>query len=332
MGIARGYSTVKSVYRESAWGTPVTPANAYGINVQSIQSNVSQNLIDDPTMSSNRKRFRAIHGNIDAGFTITVTVNPEQIGFWLAMCFGLPTTTGETAPYTHAFQPSTLPSFTLEQDFTAEIATTVIRYTGCRVASGTFTIPLEGPVTLTMQCQAKAVSLHTAALDNTPTVPEHRPWSAREAQLQIDSAIDCRVKGMTINFNNELESIYTLSCATSNYGERSELTEGRCVVNGSLDLVFSSAATMTKALARTASQLYPEVGFGTGTGAEVGLESLAFNMPTVDFGVHSPSIETRAGLSVTVPFEAYATGNAYSIAGILKSPRTATVLYCQELT
>jgi hypothetical protein len=327
MGIARGFSTVKSVYRESSWGVAATAYNAYGINIQSIASAVSQNMIDDPTMGSNRKRYRAIHGNIDAGFTITITVNPEQIAFWLNMAFGAATTTGSSAPYTHTFEPKTLPSFTLEEDFSADIAATVVRYSGCRVASGSVTIPQEGPVTMTLQCLAKNISVNAAALDATPTVPNHRPWSARESSIMIEGVRDCRIKAYTLNFNNEMESIYTLGCDTQTYGERGDLTEGRCVVNGTLDMVFSNADTMSTALSRTDQGVYAYMQFGTGDGSAEEKEKLSFHTPQVDFGLHAPSVETRAGLSVQVPFEAYATSSAYSLTAALLSPRTAATLY-----
>lgn len=338
MGIARGYNVVKSVYQESAWGTPATPLNAYGINIQTIASAVSQNMIDDPTMSSSRKRFRALHGNIDAGFTITVTLSPTQIGFWLAQAFGLPTTTEEEivegeetlTAYTHAFRPTTLPSFTLEEDFSNDITGKVIRYSGCRVASGSITIPQEGPVTMALQCLAKDISINAAPLDATPTVPNHRPWSARETKVFVELTSDCRIKGMTINFNNELESIYTLGCDTQTYGERSDLTEGRCIVNGTMDMVFSNTDTMAAALARTSQAIYAYMQFGNGEGMAEDREKLSLHMPQVDYGIHAPSIETRSGLSVSVPFEAYATSGTYAIGPDLVCPYDAATLYIED--
>lgn len=334
MPIAKGYSTVKAAYRESAWGVTATPLDAYGVNAQTIESSVSQNMIEDPTMLSGRGFPSMLYGNIDTSVTINTTMNPEQSGFWLAMALGLPVTTGSTAPYSHLFAPKALPSFTLETDFRTDIASTVLQYLGCKVSSAAIQANQEGPVTLNLTCSAQKVSKASTPLDATPVYPGHRPWGSRALRLRLDTVSACDVMSLSLNIDNELDtSIYTIPCTGQTYGQRGELPEGRARITGSMDLMLSTVAMglFDKAVADGEAAIAFDLVSGAGDGAAVGGEKLAIQLPHAQIGKFAPPVNTRSGLRVTVPFSCY-TGTNGLFYAMLLSPRTATQLYVQALT
>ena len=329
MSMVKGWSTVKSVYRESAWGVTATPLNAFGANVQTIDSSANRNMIEDPTMTADRNMSRSLFGNVDVTHNIVTTLNPEQSPFWLSMLLGIPTTTGSTAPYTHTYDPRVLPSFTLETDMSADIASTVLRYVGCRVASGSIQINQEGPAVLTLNTVAKSLSIESAPLDATPTYPTHVPWGAEHSKVTLDGVQQCDIASATINFDNMLDTgVYTLPCSGGTYGQRGELPSGQCKISGQMDLLMDSTAKgyLEKAIAMSTHAIQIVFQFGTGDGSAAGKEKIIFNMPQVDFGLFAPAINTRSGIRVTVPFTCHQATQKSLYVTVL-SPRTAATLY-----
>lgn len=329
MPIAKGWSAVIGGYREASWGVdPVTP-NLYQLNVQTFNPTASRNEVDDPTLSAVRGATRSLAGNIDVGASITVTANPGQIGYLLAMAFGLPTTTGSVAPFTHTFSPTTLPSFQIEEDLRTDVANTIYRYQGMRVASGSLQISSEGPVVLTLNCSGKSMTAHTAPLDATATTVVHYPWGTQHAAISIDGVSACGIRSFTLNFDNELDTgIYTMPCTGETFGTRGELPEGRSVITGSAELMFSTTAAglLTSALARTSVAIVITLTFGTGDGSAVGKEKLTITLPKCDVGMFAPPVNSRSGISVTIPFSMYRE-SAAALTAVLLSPTNAAGLF-----
>jgi hypothetical protein len=328
MPIAKGWSTVKCFYREMLWDTAIVDPNAYQVPVQTVELTASRNMVDDPTMSDSREPTRKLYGNIDAGANILVTVAPQTIGFWLAHIIGLPTTTGSTAPYSHAFTPKALTSFVTELDMRTDVSNKVYRVPGCRIGSATFQVNQEGPVTLNMQASGAKLVEATTPLDATPSVPTHVPFGTEHVAVTIDTVSACGIKSLTLNFDNELDtSIYTLPCTGSTYGQRGELPEGRLMLNGSMELMFSTTAAnlLTSALARGTVAIVITLTFGTGLGT-TGNEKLTITMPKCDVGLFAPPINTRSGISVTIPFEMWK-DSASAITATLLSPNAAAGLF-----
>ncbi len=329
MPIAKGWSTVIGAYREDSWGADPVGPSCYQLNLQTVNFTANRNQIDDPTMSVDRGAVRSLPGNIDVGASLVVTANPGQIGFLLAMAFGLPTSSGSSAPYTHTFTPKALPSFQLEEDLRTDVTNTFYRYMGMRVVSGSLQINAEGPVVLTLNCSGKSISGHTTPLDATPSTVTHYPWGTQHAAIAIDGVSACNIRAFTLNWDNELDTgIYTLPCTGQTAGLRGELPEGRSVITGSADLMFSTTAAglLTSALALGSVAITVTLTFGTGDGSAVGKEKLTLTLPKCDVGLFAPSVTSRSGISVTVPFTMYRE-SAAALTAVLLSPTNAAGLF-----
>jgi hypothetical protein len=280
-------------------------------------------------MLSSREPTEKMYGNIDAGSTILASVGPNQIGYWLTHAMGVCTSSGSSAPYTHTFTPKTLPSFIIEHDYSADIASTVVRLTGCRVSSATLQIAQEGPVTISLESAAGMIVKASSPLDATPTEPGHDPWGTEHVGITIDGVSACGIKSFSLTIDNELDtSIYTLPCTGETYGQRGELPEGRCAISGSMDLMFSTAAAglLTSALAKSSVAIVVTMQHGAGTGATVGNEKLTLTLPKCHVGLFAPPITTRSGISVSVPFTAWKDSSS-ALTAVLLSPLTAADMF-----
>lgn len=319
MAGVKGHEVVKAVYQEDAWGeVPTTPAGFLAY-CESIGLAMSQEMIDDPTMLAGRGKSAQVYGNIDVSGSISVVMAPTHIGFWLKQCIGDPTTTGTAAPYTHVFTPDTLPSFIFEQDFNAAIADKVIQYTGCKVASWTIDLPQSGPCKLSMQVSGKGYLIDEAPLDGTLTDLGHLPFSGFNGKIYVDSTQIGSVKMARISCDNEMDtSVYTFPGGGETAGLRGDLPEGRAAITGELEMIFDSFDYIDLAIAQTEVEVEITLIHGAGDGT-AGDEILTLTLDHVRIPLHAPAIETRSGLSVTVPLDSYTVSTDLGITATLKN-------------
>ena len=318
-----GSNAVVALYDETTWGTTPPAGSGRRAYVSALSLQPNQDLVRSDIITSGRGMERPTRGNLAPGGSIRTEVAPENVGFWLRHLFGTPATTGTEAPFTHVFTPTELPvGFSVEKDWTAEIASKVERFTGCRINSATFSFPQSGFVTLDLDVMGKSHVIAAAVIDDTPSDPGHRGFGAYEATVKLDGSTICTLTSGSLVIANALSGdLYTLCSG----GERYSLAEGRCMVSGTMELVFEDFDLIEAAAAGTAISLEFILSRGTGLGA-VDNESLSLLVTDADIARASPPIETEAGIVVSYSFEAFADGADLGIQATLKNAVAAADL------
>jgi hypothetical protein len=127
----RGYGLIK---RETTAGTPVRPTQAFYLQTEDVMSPFENENVDVAADSRAENYFIAPGKNAAPAGSITMPIQPDTFGFFLAGMFGTPTTSALTdSAYTHQFTSNNsgnIPTFTVELG--NGDATYARRYIGCR--------------------------------------------------------------------------------------------------------------------------------------------------------------------------------------------------------
>jgi len=288
----------------------------------------SRNNVQPNTISSDRSRPRPGAGNIDLSGNLNVEMAPETIGFYLRHCLGAPVTTGASAPYTHTFRPKALPvGLIVEKDWTANIASKVEQFLGCRVGQATIDIPQEGAATLQMQLQGAKYSIASAPLDASLADPGHTGWFAPDAAVKIGGSSVTNVKSVQFTIANNMDGgRYALGSG----GERLDLPEGFADVTGSITAIVDTtlfSAFIDPANARTDTTLEVILTFGDGLGGSAGNEQLSIKLDHAQIELATPAITSPGGMEVSFTFTGYKSGSTdKGLVAVLLSPLADTLI------
>lgn len=288
----------------------------------------SRNNVQPNTISSDRSRAKPGAGNVDVSGNLNVEMAPESIGFYLRHILGAPVTTGASAPYTHTFRPKALPvGLIVERDWTANIASKVEQFLGCRVGQATIDIPQEGAATLQMQLQGAKYSIASAPLDASLADPGHTGWFAPDAAVKIGGSSVTNVKSVQFTIANNMDGgRYALGSA----GERLDLPEGFADVTGSITAIVDAtlfSAFIDPASARTDTTLEVILTFGDGLGGSAGNEKLSIKLDHAQIELATPPISSPGGMEVSFTFTGYKSGSTdKGLLAVLLSPLADTLI------
>lgn len=288
----------------------------------------SRNNVQPNTISSDRSRPRPGAGNYDISGNLNVELAPETVGFFLRHVLGAPTTTGASAPYTHTFRPKALPTgLIVEKDWTANIASKVEHFLGCRVGQATIDIPQEGAATLSMQLQGAKYAIAAAVLDASLADPGHTGWFAPDCTVKVGGSTVTTVKSVQFTVNNNMDGgRYALGSG----GERIDLPEGFADVTGSVTAIVSTdlfSGYIDKAVARTDTTLEVILTFGNGLGGSAGNENLSIKLDHAQIELATPPITSPGGMEVSFTFTSYKSGSTdKGLVAVLLSPLANTLI------
>lgn len=288
----------------------------------------SRNDVQPNTISADRSRPKAGAGNVDVSGNLNVEMAPEHVGFYLRHVLGAPVTTGASAPYTHTFRPKALPvGLIVEKDWTANIASKVEQFLGCRVSQATIDIPQEGAATLSLQLQGANYTIGTAPIDPSLGDTGHTGWFAPDCAVLLAGSAVTNVKSVQFTINNNLDGgRYTLGTS----GERIDLPEGFADVTGQVTAIVDTtlfSAYIDKATARTDTPLEVTLTFGAGTGASAGNEKLSLKLDHATIALATPPINSPGGTEVTFTFTGFKSGATdKGLVAVLLSPLADTLI------
>ena len=301
---AKGTSAVVALFEEDTYGQSPAAPNGQLLYKTSFGVQKSQDRIEDDTLSDARSRAEPMLGNIDVGGSLEQNLSAHGIGTLLKHLMGVVATTGGS-PYAHAFTVGDLPTgLTLEVDYGAPLSGSgrYIRYHGCKIGSAAFSFPTSGACTASFTLQGVDGVPAAAPLDATLTDNGHASFSAFSAAIEEGGASIGNVTSVDFTVDNGLDGdTYVIG----GQGKRLCLEEGFVGISGSLTAVFNSTDLMNKALNNIESSLKITLSRGTGNGS-VGNESIEFLMSQIKYEPTTPSIDGPAGISITLPFFAYA--------------------------
>ena len=271
---ARGFFEKLNFIFESTYNTQPTISAGDMVSLPFISNNVgsSENMIDNETIIvGQRWEGEPAFGNISVEGPISVPFDVLNMGYWLKLLLGAPTTTG-TGPYVHTFEPSAdSPSATIETAFTD--INRFHRFNGVKInkMALNFAVDTMLKVDMDMLGGKEAASAGTT-LDATPQEETLTLFNARDISVKIGGVTVGIIKEINLNIDNVLaDDVYTLS---SN-GFRYSLPETKLMLSGDAQVLFLDSTYTDMAVN------------GTETSVEIiatrGTNTLSILLPEVKF-------------------------------------------------
>jgi hypothetical protein len=164
MARAQGARAQMALAFETSYGTP--PVSGFTkMPFASTTLGAEQPLQTSELLGYGRDPQAPIRDAVTADGDVVIPMDAEAFGFWLKAAFGVPTTIGAEAPYSHEFRSGnwSLPSFSVETGM-PEVPRFAM-YSGCMVDSLSWQMARSGLLTATASivAQGEAIGTTTAA-------------------------------------------------------------------------------------------------------------------------------------------------------------------------
>lgn len=269
-----------------------TDGKAYTMPFNSVSLAANQNTSDPATITGRRDAVEAIYGNISNEGDIVVPLCARNIGVWLALAFGNPTTTSVGGgKYKHIFKASqTQPSFAVEKVFNNGV---ILKSIGCKVSQLQFSFGGDGELTATISvvgCNETEEEQEFAS----PKKINMLRYNNFQSSLLIDNAEQQVATEVSCNIDFGID---TEGYAIGGNGYRVRANEGIIKPSGSVTAFFDDNTYLQKALNSTEMAL------------EIDLNSqgnkLQLIMPEVKLNYSTPGIEGATGISQQFDYNAY---------------------------
>jgi len=300
---ARGFfKTVKGVY-ETTYGTIPTSGEATMIQLpyNTFDMGSDEEMIDPQTIRGNRYQAEPAFGNISVMGSASVPIDVRNIGYWLRLLLGNPSTSG-SGTYTHTFDPAnSLPSMTIEQGFSDVSVYNV--FSGVKVNSMSMTFEPSQEVTANIEMLGKAESSPaSSSRDTSPNTVVFDRYNAKNISMEKGGASISTISKIDLTIRNELaDNIYCLDGT----GFRNSLPETNFVVEGTMETLFEDASIYNEAISGTETSL--EITLASGT------NSLVFYIYELKFPRKPLSSSGSEPVFLELPFKAYFQDNAQSV-------------------
>lgn len=167
MARAQGARAQMALAFETTYGTP--PVGGFTkMPFASTTLGAEQPLQTSELLGYGRDPQAPIKDAVTADGDVVVPLDAEAFGFWLKAAFGVPTTTGTEAPYSHEFRSGnwSLPSFSIETGM-PEVPRYAM-YSGCMVDSLSWQMARSGLLTATASVVAQGESVDAVTGAGTP--------------------------------------------------------------------------------------------------------------------------------------------------------------------
>lgn len=302
MATAKGSMVELMIAEEATWGsTPATPAG-YVIPVSGIGGEwYRRNLIDVPTLRSNRNPSAPVRGNVVVNGSFQVPLALDYIGWVLKHGIGVPATSGTAAPYTHtgkvnfsgATEDSDLPvGLSIQIGF--EDIDEFHLYDGCRINSLAVNATSEGVCVFDVGVIGQGVTRAAATMDASPTTYTSTALDHFACTLTEGGGASTIVTDVNLTLNNNLDaSMYVIGGA----GSLGDLPTGMASVTGSLTALFQNDTLLAKGRNHTESSL--SLVWTSGS------YSLTLEVPELVYEPAAPTISGPAGIRATMNFRGY---------------------------
>ncbi|HEV7266147.1 MAG TPA: phage tail tube protein [Falsiroseomonas sp.] len=263
-------------------------------------------------------------GNRDpaAPFLDTVTVEGEvvvpvdliNIGHWLRLLLGAPTTTGTVPNYTHTFGSgaATLPSQAIEIGYPDVPSHDVC--TGVRADALEIDFSPTGPATATIKLIAQGSARSGSSSGGTPTTAAYTAFHKAQGSITRGGAALAQVTDARLAYSNSVEAVRTIRADRKIEGA----DPGIARATGQITARFADTTLLTQA--------------GNGTAAEFAFaftidanRSLTFTLHEVYLALAKTPIEGPAGVEASFEFRAaYNATATRMMTAVLKNQQAGT--------
>lgn len=245
----------------------------------------------------------------DHGGTIELPLCLNQIGDWLSLVFGAPTTTGSTN-YTHVFESGalTLPTYAVE---IKPIAGDYRLHTGVAARSLTFDLAdVSGMQRMMLDTLGYGEAIAGSSAGGTPSAPRtYAPFKATGAAVKLDSTAVGVL--LSAKFTYETGLVQDRYVDTLDKFGAAVLAE-QAQLSGELRVRYAGATYDSLAAAETEKTLGIEFVVGANN-------SLILTSPAVRFARAGVAIEGPGGIEQTLTFRARQTTGAPMLTATLKN-------------
>lgn len=262
---SRSYLGIAKETRPTPGSAPTPVAATDFIPFTSINPLDNVAYLDDKGIrGSMTEEYNVIQGRIHSEFEINGDVFPDTIGYIVSGVLGDVTTTGASAPYTHAIsllnsqasngQPTT---YTLSDYYSLGSASTR-QYAGAQFASVDFKFTADALLTYT----SKAFGYQSVTATNpTPSFSTVAPLPAWTGSVTLGGSASSLLADGNCNISRAVSPIFTVIGNQRPY----QLFAGPVTVDGALTLVFESDTELGYYLNNTQPAL--DIDFTSGAGA-----------------------------------------------------------------
>lgn len=299
---------------ETTYGTAAT-GNYNQLPFYSFDLGSSQPLIT-PTVigvGANRDPAAPIKDVLSVEGNAVVPVDLVNIGHWLKLMFGAPTTTGST-DFTHTYKSGgTLPSYSFEiaMPDVPEYPLAV----GVRGGTLALDFSPSGEARATIGLIGQGETRPTTSGAGTPITQTFSPFGQFQGSIKRNGTSIASVVAATLNYSNNLEAVRTIRSDGKIEGADPGITN----VSGEIRVRYADTTLMGDALAGTSISL--ELGYTISATKSLLLTVPECYLPKPKTGVAGP-----AGVEASFEFQgAYNSGQAAALVAVLKNQSAGTV-------
>jgi len=249
---------------ETTKGTAVAATNFVPITVNTFKPvDVIAPLYDTAIRGSMVENYNYVQGRRNTTVDFGGPVFADTIGFWIAGILGDVTTTGSSAPYTHAIalknavggsgdaQPKAL---TITDFYSANTR----YYPGTQITDFGLTFNADGMLEYTVKAMGFPSSTTTAPAPSFSTVLPTQVWTGT---VTIGGSTVGYTRTGTLDLSRKAEAIWGVSNTQSPY----QVFVGALTAKGKVTFVMQDDAELTRYITNTQPAL--TFNFSTGTGA-----------------------------------------------------------------
>lgn len=251
----------------------------------------------DPLLGKGRDAQDPYYEGEKVDGSIVVPIDLRDFGLWLKGLFGAPTTTGASAPYTHAYESGgVLPSLDLETGHPQLGATGLFDLcTGVKLGTLAFDLSRNGPASASISAIAQGESRDNASsVDATPLENALNRFNQSGGAIKVGGVQLGSVVGGRFNFTNGLSPVETIRSD----GLIDGVDEGEANCDGSITVRFSTDTTLSDAInAETPVALEYVYTMSGGY-------SLKFEMPRVFLPKKKRAVNGPGGIEIPYDFKA----------------------------
>ncbi len=293
-----GTNTTVLIGEESAFKTVATVGFALPVNSCGVKG--VQALSTAQTLTGVRSPVAPFAGNRDVSGSIVVPADSLGMPYWLQKMFGDESTTGSD-PYTHEYKiGSTMPSFTLEEQFTDLTSNRYAQFLGCMVSGWSMTVGGDGELVSNIDVVGASESLETSSFDASPdSISLARVENFEAAITEGGGALsNAREVSFSIDFGLDTDQF-----VIGGSGVRGSVPVGIVGVTGNLKTLFEDSSLLDKAIAGTETALKITITNSASSILEIEIQELRYER-------NLPDVPGPQGLLVDLNFQGYYTNGS----------------------
>lgn len=252
---------------ETVFGTTPSTPQMIGIPMQSTTLDLAKEVINDPTLVSDRMERFERHGNYQVGGNIVTSLQHAQWDDFIEAAMGGTWTT-------NVLKVGTVNrSFTIEQGFLD--ITQYRRFTGCRVNTWNLEVSPNAVVQSTFGLIGAGMTTSTSPLDVTITAIQ-----AKQPMVHIGATItvggsSVKATAFSMQVNNNMNATYGIGSSGA-----LDVTQHESQVTGSMTFYFEDMVTYDRFLNETSAAVSVALTDGTNT-ITIAIPAAKFNTATL---------------------------------------------------